>query len=297
MPKTQIPPPRVDDAGELMLSVPRLQEPRYSQSVERGLAILGCLTPRSPLLGIAELADMLGMSRSTTHRYAITLVALGYLEQGKGRKYRLALSVTDLGMSAMNTMSLSTHSEPLLRELSQRLGYTTSLAVLDGPEIVYLDRVLGSARRGRVDRGPTIGSRLPLHCTAMGKLLLAYLYDAARQELMDELTLSKFGPNTITSKRRLRAELETIRETGFAINDEELTPNLIAIAVPVRCDSGEAVAAANLVAQKTVISIEQLASTLAPHLIATADRLSARLGYRRPDEPVSPVSRLYNIGM
>src|ERR1700677_4230886 len=92
-----------DVAREPAWAVPSLREPRYSQSLERGLAILGCFTPRRPVLGIADIADDLGMSRSTTHRYVITLVALGYLEQGASRKYRLGLRVTDLGMSALNS--------------------------------------------------------------------------------------------------------------------------------------------------------------------------------------------------
>ena len=82
-------------------SIPSLREPRYSQSLERGLAILGCFTPERPVLGIADISDDLGMSRSTTHRYAITLVALGFLEQGASRKYRLGLAGDRSGMSAV----------------------------------------------------------------------------------------------------------------------------------------------------------------------------------------------------
>src|SRR6202142_671425 len=104
-------------------SIPGLREPRYSQSLERGLAILACFTPKRPVLGIADLADELGMSRSTTHRYVITLTRLGYLEQGVKRKYRLTLRVTDLGISAMNGMSLYEHAHPYLEELRGRTGF------------------------------------------------------------------------------------------------------------------------------------------------------------------------------
>ena len=106
--------------GEELWSIPSLREPRYSQSLERGLAILGCFTPERPVLGIADIADELGMSRSTTHRYVITLVALGFLEQGASRKYRLGLRVTDLGMSALNSTGLREHARPYLEELRQR---------------------------------------------------------------------------------------------------------------------------------------------------------------------------------
>src|ERR1700680_1365122 len=141
MPKPTSKTPRSSKAGkERAWSIPSLREPRYSQSLERGLAILGCFTPERPVLGIADIADDLGMSRSTTHRYVITLVALGYLEQGASRKYRLGLRVTNLGMSALNSTGLREHAHPYLEELRQRTSYTTSLAVLDGSDIVYIDR-------------------------------------------------------------------------------------------------------------------------------------------------------------
>ena len=225
-------------------SLPGLREPRYSQSLERGLAILGCFTPERPVLGIADIADELGMSRSTTHRYVITLLALGYLEQGASRKYRLGLRVTDLGMSALNSTGLREHAHPYLEELRQRSTYTASLAVLDGSEIVYVDRAR-SLRRGqsKIDLGLAPGSRLPAYCTAMGKLLLANLPDTEQRELLASMKLTKRGPNTITSKKALRDELDEVREEGFAVNDEELAPELHSIAAPVRNEAREVVAA------------------------------------------------------
>jgi IclR family transcriptional regulator, pca regulon regulatory protein len=140
------------------------------------------------------------MSRSTTHRYVITLVALGYLEQGASRKYRLGLKVTDLGMAALNSTGLREHAHEYLDELRQRTSYTTNLAVLDGIEILYVDRAR-SFRRGqsKIDLGLHPGSRLPAYCTAMGKLLLAYLPENEQAELITEMKLTKQGPNTITS--------------------------------------------------------------------------------------------------
>jgi IclR family transcriptional regulator, pca regulon regulatory protein len=266
-------------------TIPSLREPRYSQSLERGLAILACFTPDRPVLGIADIADTLGMSRSTTHRYVITLVALGYLEQGASRKYRLGLHVTDLGMSALNSTGLREHAQPYLEELRRRTGYTINVAVLDGTEIVYVARAR-SHRRGqqRIDLGLTLGSRLPAYCTAMGKLLLAYLPDRERRELLAEIRLERRTPGTITNRRLLQIEFERIREEGFAVNDQELTPGLHSIAAPIRSDSREVVAAANMAAHSSMISLQDLIDHLGPHLIATADRISARLGYRRDDE-------------
>jgi len=266
-------------------SVPSLREPRYSQSLERGLAILGCFTPQRPVLGIADIADDLGMSRSTTHRYVITLVALGYLEQGASRKYRLGLRVTDLGMSALNSTGLREHAHPYLEELRQRTSYTVSLAVLDGTEILYVDRAR-SFRRGQnnLDLDLHPGSRLPAHCTAMGKLLLAYLPEDEQRELLASMKLTKHGPNTITGKKALRDELDGVLASGFAVNDQELASELDAIASPVRNGARDVVAAVSLAAPSSMISLAELVDALGPHLVSTADRISARLGYRRDDE-------------
>src|SRR5260370_35383370 len=161
-----------DNGQEPAWSIPSLREPRYSQSLERGLAILGCFTPARPVLGIADIADELGMSRSTTHRYVITLVALGFLEQGASRKYRLGLRVTDLGMSALNSTGLREHARPYLEELRQRTSYTTSLGVLDGAEVLYEDPAR-SFRRGQNHSDSALhpGSPPPSSCRALGELL------------------------------------------------------------------------------------------------------------------------------
>jgi IclR family pca regulon transcriptional regulator len=275
---------KATDGQDPAWSIPSLREPRYSQSLERGLAILGCFTPKRPVLGIADIADDLGMSRSTTHRYVITLVALGYLEQGASRKYRLGLRVTDLGMAALNSTGLREHAHPYLEELRQRSSYTTSLGVLDGTEVLYVDRVRSLRRGQAADPDLHTGSRLPAYCTAAGKLLLASLPEPEQKDLISSMKLARRAPNTITSKKALREELDQIQSAGFAVNDQEMARALHAIAAPVRNEAREVVAAVNIAAPSSVISLEELVDALGPHLVSTADRISARLGYRRDDE-------------
>ena len=284
MPRTRAGTVKAANGQEPAWSIPSLREPRYSQSLERGLAILGCFTPKRPVLGIADIADDLGMSRSTTHRYVITLVALGYLEQGASRKYRLGLRVTDLGMAALNSTGLREHAHPYLEELRQRSTYTTSLGVLDGSDVLYVDRVRSFRRGQSADPNLHTGSRLPAYCTAAGKLLLANLPEPEQKDLLASMKLAKRAPNTITSKKILREELEQIQSSGFAVNDQEMARELQGIAAPVRNEAREVVAAINLAAPSSVISLEELVDALGPHLVSTADRISARLGYRRDDE-------------
>jgi len=281
MPRTGAPKPPLQPAW----SIPTLREPRFSQSLERGLAILSCFTPERPVLGIADIADHLGMSRSTTHRYVITLVALGYLEQGASRKYRLGLRVTDLGMSALHSTGLREHSDPYLQELRQRTSYTVSLAVLDGPEILLVNHARSFRRApSDVELDLHAGSRLPAYCTSTGKLLLANLPESFQREVFTSMKLTKRGPNTITSKKALRDHLEEVRTAGFAVDDQELAPGIYAISTPVRNEDREVVAGVAMVAHTSMISLDEMIEGLGPHLVSTADHISARLGYRRDDE-------------
>ena len=266
------------------------RDPRFSQSLERGLAVLRCFTPKRPELGISELADELGMSKSTIHRYAVTLVALGYLEQlNSSHKYRLGLRVTDLGMSALNATGLREQAHPSLEELRQTSGYTVSMAVLDGSEIRYLDR-LPSFRReqAKVDLGLRPGSSLPAHRTAMGKILLAHLPEDQLQQRIDGLgePSGHAQQKTVAGKKNaLRSELAQVRETGLAVNDEERASEpLLAIAAPVRNEVGDVVAAIVMTARAGTISRDELVDAFAAHLISTADRISARLGFQYDDE-------------
>ncbi len=233
--------------------------------------------------GIADVADELGMSRSTTYRYMSTLVLLGFLEKVADRKYRLGLRVSDLGMSALNGTGLKEHARPYLEELRRLVSFSVNLAVLDGPEVVLVDRLSSQRRRGDgLGRNLHPGSRLPAYCTALGKVLLAGLDDST--DVLSGMKLKKQGPSTIVSKNGLRVELERVREEKLAINDEELVQGRCAIAAPILNSAREVVAAVGIAADTSTISVGTMVDALAPHLFSTASRVSARLGYRRGDE-------------
>jgi IclR family pca regulon transcriptional regulator len=227
------------------------------------------------------MADGLGMSRSTIHRYASTLVALGYLEQGESHKYRLGLRVTDLGVSVLNATGMREHAHPYLEELCRSNGYTVSLAMLDGTEIVYVDRARSSLHeQDKTELNLSRGSRLPAYCTAMGKLLLAHLPEDERETRIAGMTLSKHGPNTITSTKVLREELEGVQRAGFAVSDQELAPELYAIAAPVHDKTGDVMAAASIGTHSSTNPLNELVDSLGPELASTTDQISAQLGYR-----------------
>ncbi len=248
---------------------------RFSSSLVAGLAILDCFSAERPQMGIAALADRLNMTRSTTHRYAATLVVLGYLEQDHARQYRLAPRVSDLGLALLDSMILRRLARESLRRLRGQTGHTVSMAILDGGQIRYIERLRGW-RRGQhgADLDLGLAARQPLHCTAMGKVLLAYLPLHRQEETMGELTLSAQGPKAITSKKKLRLELERVRRAGIAVSDEEQVLGLRSIAAPVLDEQGLALAAIAVAAPSEAFSRRQLVSAIGPLVEASAERVS-----------------------
>src|SRR3954449_12334242 len=195
-----------------------------SQSLERGLAVLALFKAGQPLMGVSEIGRALDLTRSTAHRYVSTLAALGYLQQDReSKRYRLGPRVLDLGFSAINAMEIREISAPHLQQLSDATGHTVNMAILDGIDIVYVERCRTSrAGQREIDLNLHVGSRLPAYCTSMGKVLLAFLPTRDRSALLDGVSLTRRGPNTITAKRRLLKELEGVRQTRLAVNNEEL---------------------------------------------------------------------------
>jgi IclR family transcriptional regulator, pca regulon regulatory protein len=223
-------------------------DPGFSQSLERGLAILAAFTPDRPSLGVSELARGLGLTRSTAHRYIATLATLGYLLQDEPtRKYRLGPRVLDLGFSMLGSLELREIAAPHLRRLTDITGHTSNLAIRDDTDVILIDRVRG--RPGpyhHLEFTLHVGSRIPAYCSATGKALLAFMPRPDLGQLLDRIDLIQRGPRTVTSKTALLAQLERVRRTGIATNDEELESALRSIAVPVPSRSGVVVAAVNI---------------------------------------------------
>jgi len=277
-------PPSTPSAGPLRDRGRGTGPGQQSQSLERGLAILSAFGEGQPLLGITDLAARVGLTKSTAHRYISTLATLGYLRQDPlTRRYRLGPRAVDLGLAAINSMEVTQIALPLLQALADETGHTVSMAILDGVEIVYVERCR-SARQGArlgIDLHLHVGSRLPAYCTSMGKVLLAYQPPGAIDELLDRMDLARRGPNTLTAREPLVAALQRIRQNGWAANDEELAPGLRSLAVPVRDASGEVTAAVNIAIHLSIwnASIDSIVRRLEPPLQRTAREISAQLGH------------------
>jgi IclR family pca regulon transcriptional regulator len=242
------------------MSIRRSQErSRYHvEALARGLAVMTLFTPEEPWLSQTEIARRTGLSPATTLRFVSTLKALGYLEQSpETRKYRPALAVLNLGYAALATLEVREVAAPALQRLSAATRETVSMAVLAGTDIVWIERV---DTTDLVTTRVQVGSRLPAYCTAMGKVLLAFLPPARRERLVAQLDLVPVGPNTITSVtsvERLREELERVRAAGYAVQDEELAAGSRNVAAPVFNRGGEAIAAINVSAPPARIPLAE----------------------------------------
>lgn len=255
----------------------------FSQSLERGLGILAAFTGHRGSLGVADLAREVGLTKSTTHRYVNTLAVLGYLQQDDNRRYRLGAKAVEIGFAALNSIEITSVAAGSLQRLADETGFTVSMAVLDGAEVVYVER-RRSGRDRQLDLNLQVGSRLPAYCTAVGKVLLAAEEPGRLRALLDAVDLAKRAPNTITAREHLLAALHRVRRGAVAVNDEELAPGLRSVAVPVRDRSGHVQAAVNIAVHSTAwnASMDSVVRRLEPPLRRTAADISARLGYREP---------------
>jgi IclR family transcriptional regulator, pca regulon regulatory protein len=251
-------------------------DPRMSRSMEYGLAILQCFSSERPSLGIADIAGLLAISRSTTHRYVTTLTALGYLEQGGRRKYRLAPRAAEPGMAAIGALRLSRPARAVLEELRDQTGNTVSVGLLDDQHrVLYVDRVLGHCSgQVEIDEGLGVGVGVPVHCTALGKALLAGLPASEREQALSELTLTRHGPGSITQKRKLAIELDRVREEGLALSDQELKSGMRSIAALIVDPRLSRPLAIDLAAPSSARSAAELVATVGPLLKQAGQRVA-----------------------
>jgi DNA-binding IclR family transcriptional regulator len=250
--------------------------PRYRiQAIERAVSILNAFSMDDPELGVTELADRLGLHKSTVHRFMVNLDAAGLVERNaRTGRYRLGLHVFELGALVMQQMNLWDEALPFLEGLVHDTGETGHLAVLDGGEAIYIERV--EARRAL--RVPSaIGRGYPAHATNLGKVLLADLSRERVEAIIAERGLAAYTSHTITDPAEGEVELELIRRRGYAVDNEEYDEGLRCIGAPVRDHSGHVVAALGIGGPVTRITPERV-EELGGLVMTAARGLSRRLG-------------------
>ncbi|MDT7579326.1 MAG: hypothetical protein QOK35_590 [Pseudonocardiales bacterium] len=253
------------------------------QSVDRAISILYLLAERGDA-GVTEVAAALGVHKSTAFRLIAALEAGSLVEQdGERRKYHLGRGILRLAGATTGRLELPTESRQVCRQLAAELGEAVNVAILDSDEATNILQEYGpSAITGR----NWIGQRTPLHATASGKVLLAWMDAVALKEFLAS-ELHRYTPASVTKPAALEAELARVREEGWASTTEEFEAGLNAVAAPIFDATGEVVGAVGVSGPSYRLTVESFPA-VAGRLVSGAREISARLGnFRRGPLPSS----------
>lgn len=241
-------------------------------SLAKGIRVMEAFQPQEPEMTISEIAERAGLDVGTAFRLVKTLVMLGYVRQVPGTKrYCLDWKVLDLGFNAIGRMDLNAVARPVLRSLVGQVNEAASLAVLDGPEVVYVERVqFGLGRLGVTQR---IGSRVPAYCTAVGHAILAHYPAAERQRILKMRERVKLTPHTPVTLSQIEARLKLVRERGYAVSDQDTVLGVRVIAVPILDPDGQVWGAVSAAAPSFVCSLEHFVKASSGAVMAAAKTL------------------------
>jgi IclR family transcriptional regulator, pca regulon regulatory protein len=259
----------------------------FVRALARGLAVIESFEGIQHPLTLSEIAARTKLSRGTVRRALITLNALGYLSDERGR-FTLTPRVLRLGYSYLSSQPLWTMARPYVEAVSEETGETASLAVLDAGMIVYVLRVVAPRL---LHDALTVGTRLPAYCASMGRVLLAGLPEPELDRYFRETEFRQLTPFTVIDVDRLKAIMALTRETGFAVNDQEMEVGLRSIAVPITNLEGAVVAALNVSSSTARISHVEMEKNFLPMLKTAAHEISNLLvhsGIGSPHYPAVP---------
>jgi len=237
--------------------------------------VIRAFNAQHPVMTLTEVAARTGLTRATARRFLHTLVELGYVRTD-GKTFALTAMVLQLGYAYLSGLSLPQLAQPHLEELSLKLGQSTSAAVLDGTDIVYVARV---TTRRIMTVGITVGTRFPAYATSMGRVLLAGLPQDRLDDYLAKVEIVPLTPKTISSKEQLLSILEEVREQGWCLLDQELELGLMSVAAPIMNTTGKVVAAANVSLQAQNVDSqpdpEAYLASVKEEILVTAQRISA----------------------
>ena len=241
----------------------------FVASFAKGLRVIEAFRADRPRLAVTDVAQATGLDRATARRCLLTLNALGYADYD-GKYFSLTPRILRLGMGALATLPLPQIVQPWLDQLSEQIGQSTSVAILDETEVVYIAR---AAQKRVMAVGLMPGSRLPAHVTSLGRVLLSALPELEARALVERADLTPRTVRSLTAPDEIMAELGRVRAQGHAIIDQEVEIGLRSIAVPVFDGRGRTVAALNTGVAAFHAGPEDLARDYLPALIKVQDAL------------------------
>lgn len=249
-------------------------DPNFMTSLARGLAVIQAFSQQRRLMSISQISQKTGIPRAAVRRCLYTLAKLGFVAAEDGRNFALRPRILSLGHAYLASTPLAKAAQPVLRHVSNALNESSSIAILDGDEILYIARA-STSRIMTIDLD--IGSRLPASCTSMGRVLLSHLPADELDAYLARVKLVQYTPHTLITADALAAELAKVRAEGCAIIDQELEIGLRSIAVPIVSQDGRVVAAINVGVQAARVPVAELESRVLPVLREAAGELSLLL--------------------
>jgi DNA-binding IclR family transcriptional regulator len=253
------------------------QSPYKVQVLDRALAILNVLASTRQDASLMELAEMVKLHKSTVHRLVMILERYRFVERDpRTGRYHLGLRLFELGTIAVGSFNIRERARRHLERVLMETDETVHLCVPDAGEVLYLDKI-EPARSVRM--ASRIGRRNPMHCTAVGKAILAHLPEAEVEDILRRHGLARFTPRTITETAKLRVELASIRERGFSIDDEEVEEGVRCVGAAVLDHTSRPIAAISVSAPAFRLPVDKM-GPLAAAVCAAAHSLSAESGYR-----------------
>ena len=253
---------------------PPAPSPDFVQSLARGLAVIRAFDGARPELGLSEVSRATGLTRATARRLLLTLVRLGYVRQ-EGSRFSLRPRVLELGYSYLSALSLPELAQPHMEALVAEVNESSSIAVLDDTDIVYVVRVPTSRIMSITI---AVGTRLPSYPTSMGRVLLAALDPDALDDRLDRMDVHALTPKTVAHVDELRAELDQVRDRGWAAVDQELEQGVRSVAVPIHDASGTVCAGMNVSVHASRMTMQDLRKQVLPRLLRAAEAIETDLG-------------------
>lgn len=249
------------------------------QSLERAFHLLDTLSEYPDGLQITRLAEKVELSKSTVHRLLATLITMNYVyKDAESEKYRIGYRLLYLTRNILNNIDVIGIAKPFLEQLSADVNETIHLCIEDMGEVLYVDKIESNQTIRMFSR---VGSRAPMYCTGVGKMLLSGMEDAKYQEVTDKITFVSKTENTIKNKKELNEELEVIKNQGYALDNIENEEGIRCIAAPIIDSKGDIIASFSISGPSNRITMERVNQELVQKITNTSETISRHLGYKK----------------
>jgi IclR family KDG regulon transcriptional repressor len=246
-------------------------------SVDHAFDVLEAFRANEPELGVTQLAKLLNLHKNNVFRILATLESRGYVEQNpRTGNYRLGLKAFEAGQAYLRHTSLLSVSHPQMEALSSELRENSYLAVMRGDYVFYLDEIIADQTIQVISR---LGTRVSPHCTATGKVFLAYMEEPLAEELLETMTLEKLTPQTITDKRKLKTEIKKVHENGYAVDNEEWTQGLKCVASPILDYYGKIQGTISVSGPSDRLPDERVIKEIVPAVVDHTNEVSRKMGF------------------